>query len=32
MVKWRKVWFQVLYVGMTLMSLVAASAAASSWD
>lgn len=32
MVKWRKMWFQVLYVGTTLMALALACGAGMGWD
>ncbi len=32
MIKWRKIWLNVLYVGTTLMALVLASGAGHGWD
>lgn len=32
MVKWRTIWFQTLYVAMTLMALAIASGAGNHWE
>ncbi len=31
MVKWRRIWWKLMYVGMTLMALAVASGADSNW-
>ncbi len=32
MIKWRKMWFRVVYVGLSLMTLAIAAGAGHVWD